>query len=62
MKKLENYTQDEKLRFDEMHKVLKQYNAMYGTKTPLPMPDYTDDEMAMYSGYRELVIARECEE
>jgi len=33
----------------------------YGTKNALPMPDYTDDEMAAYSGYRELVIAKECE-
>lgn len=62
MKKLEDYTQAEKQRFDEMLKVLKEYNARYGTKNELPMPNYTDAEMAEFSGYRELVIAKECEE
>jgi hypothetical protein len=28
----------------------------------LPLPPYTDEEMAEFSGYRELVIARECED
>jgi hypothetical protein len=62
MKKLEDYTQAEKQRFDEMLKVLKEYNARINTKSPMPMPPYTDDEMAEFSGYRELVIAKECEE
>ena len=62
MKKLEDYTQKEKQWFDEMHAVLTEYNARLGTKKELPMPDYTDHQMAEYSGYRQKVIAKECEE
>lgn len=60
MKKLEEYAESEKQRFDEMHKVLTEYNARLGTKSELPLPQFTDSQMAEYSGYRELVIAEEC--
>jgi len=62
MKKLEDYTPREKQHFDEMHTVLTQYNARLGTKVELPMPDYTDDQMSEYSGYRELLIAQRSQE
>lgn len=60
-KALEDYTPEEITKFDEMHQVLKAYNESIGTNCELPLPDYTDEEMAEYSAYRELVIARECE-
>jgi len=62
MKKLDDYKPIEKQWFDEMHKVLTEYNASIGTKKELPMPPYTDDQMAEYSGYRQKVIAKECED
>ena len=64
MKRLEDYTQAEIQHFDEMHRVLTEYNARVQKKRSaiLKVPPFTDNEMAMYSGYRELVIAKECEE
>lgn len=62
LKRLEDFTQKEVKKFDEMLKVLADYNASIGTDHELPLPPYTDEEMAEFSGYRELVIARECEE
>jgi hypothetical protein len=58
MKKLEDYTPQEKQRFDEMHAILRQYNTRLGTKAELPMPDYTDAQMGEYSGYRELLLEK----
>jgi hypothetical protein len=60
--RLANYTPDEIRKFDEMQKVLKEYNAKLGTSEELPMPSYTDDEMAEQSGYMQMVIAKECED
>ncbi len=62
LKTLDDFTEKEVKKFDEMLKVLAAYNASLGTKKELPLPDYTDKEMAEFSGYRELVIAKECEE
>jgi hypothetical protein len=61
LKKLDDFTEKEVKKFDEMLKVLAAYNASLGTKKELPLPDYTDKEMAEFSGYRQVVIARECE-
>lgn len=61
LKTLEDFTQKEIAKFDEMLNVLAAYNASLGTKKELPLPDYTDKEMAEFSGYREMVIAKECE-
>jgi hypothetical protein len=61
LKTLDDFTEKEVKKFDEMLKVLAAYNASLGTKKELPLPDYTDKEMAEFSGYRQLVIARECE-
>lgn len=60
LKTLDDFTEKEVKRFDEMLKVLAAYNASLGTKKELPLPNYTDKEMAEFSGYRQLVIAREC--
>lgn len=60
LKTLDDFTRKEIEKFDEMLKVLAAYNESLGTKKELPLPDYTDKEMAEFSGYRELVIAREC--
>jgi phage regulator Rha-like protein len=62
LKTLGDFTDKEIKKFDEMLKVLAAYNASLGTKKELPLPQYTDTEMAEFSGYRELVIAKECEE
>ncbi|MCC6836679.1 MAG: hypothetical protein IT213_16965 [Cytophagales bacterium] len=62
LKTLEDFTQNEIEKFDEMHKVLAAYNASLGTKNELPLPEYTDEEMAEHSGYRQLIIAKKCEE
>ncbi|MCC6836678.1 MAG: hypothetical protein IT213_16960 [Cytophagales bacterium] len=56
LKTLEDFTQKEIEKFDEMHKVLTAYNASLGTKNELPLPEYTNEEMAEYSGYRELLL------
>jgi hypothetical protein len=60
LKTLDDFTEKEVKKFDEMLKVLAAYNVSLGTKKELPLPDYTDKEMAEFSGYRQLVIAREC--
>lgn len=60
IKTLNDFKKKEIEKFDEMLKVLADYNASLGTKKELPLPDYTDKEMAEFSGYRQLVIAREC--
>lgn len=62
LKTLDDFTEKEVKKFDEMMKVLAAYNTSLGTKNELPLPDYTDKEMAEFSGYRELVIAKECED
>lgn len=59
---LAGFTSKEIEKFDEMHKVLTEYNARLGTNDEMPMPEYSDDEMAEYSGYREMVITKECED
>jgi len=56
LKTLDDFTKKEIEKFDEMHKVLIAYNASLGTKNELPLPEYTDEEMAEYSGYRELIL------
>jgi hypothetical protein len=60
LKMLDDFTEKEVKKFDEMLNVLAAYNASLGTKQELPLPDYTDKEMAEFSGYRELVLAKEC--
>ena len=62
LKTLDDFTEKEVKKFDEMHKVLTAYNASLGTKNELPLPKYSNKEMAEYSGYRELWIARKCED
>ncbi|MFM7858669.1 MAG: hypothetical protein ACKO96_43810, partial [Flammeovirgaceae bacterium] len=62
LKTLDDFTREEIEKFDEMLKVLATYNASLGTKKELPLPDYTDKEMAEFSGYRQLVIAKKGEE
>lgn len=62
LKTLDDFTKKEIEKFDDMHKVLTAYNASLGTKNELPLPDYTDEEMAEYSGYRELLLDKKMEE
>lgn len=59
---LAGFSSEEIKKFDKMHKVLTEYNAKLGTNDEIPMPEYSDDEMAEYSGYREMVITKECED
>ena len=61
LKTLDDFTKKEIEKFDEMHKVLTAYNASLGTKNELPLPGYTDEEMAEYSGYRELILDKKME-
>lgn len=62
LKTLGDFSGKEVKKFDEMFQVLAAYNASLGTKNELPLPQYSDYEMAEYSGYREMVIAKECED
>jgi hypothetical protein len=62
LKTLDDFLPKEIEKFDEMHKVLTAYNASLGTKNELPLPEYTDEEMAEYSGYRELLLDKKMEE
>jgi hypothetical protein len=62
LKTLEDYTASEIQKFDEMQRVLSAYNASIATKNELPLPDYTDAEMSEHSAYRQLVIAKQCED
>ncbi len=61
IKILTDFTRPEVKKFDEMHKVLTAYNASLGTRNELPLPEYTDEEMAEYSGYRELLLDKKLE-
>jgi len=51
-----DYSVDEKRIFDEMQAVLTEYNKQLDGREPLPLPNYTDDEMAEYSQYREILL------
>lgn len=62
LKALDDFTEKEVKKFDDMHKVLKTYNASLGTNNELPLPEYTDEEMAEYSGYREFLLDKKMEE
>lgn len=64
LKQLKDYTKDERAKFDKMHTVLSEYNRKVQSRQgkPLDTPPFTDHEMFMYSRYRELVIAAECED
>lgn len=57
--KTSDYSQEEIAWFDEMHNVLTAYNASLGSDHELPLPRFSDKEMAELSGYRELLIAEE---
>ena len=61
LKTLDDFTKKEIEKFDEMHKVLTAYNSSLGTRNELPLPEYTDEEMAEYSGYRELLLDKKLE-
>lgn len=61
LKTLDDFTEKEVKKFDEMHKVLTTYNASLGTDHELPLPSYSDKEMAEYSGYRELLLDKKLE-
>jgi hypothetical protein len=60
LKTLDDFTEKEIETFGAMHKILTAYNASLGTKNELPLPRYSDKEMAEYSGYRELLLDRQC--
>jgi hypothetical protein len=53
---VEDFTPDQVAIFDEMHRVLTEYNAKLETNPDTPMPNYTPDEVAAYSQYRELLL------
>jgi hypothetical protein len=57
-----DFSDDQIQKLNDMHKVLKEYNASLGTENELPLPKYSSNEMAEYSVYRELLIANECNE
>lgn len=59
---LQSFTKEEVDKFEKMHKDLEEFNRLVGSKNELPMPKYSDSEMAELSGYRQMVIGKECEE
>jgi hypothetical protein len=61
-KTIDDYSKDEILKFDLMHKTLTEYNKKLGTKNEIPLPKFASNEMSAYSVYRELLIAKESEE
>ena len=61
LKTLDDFSPKEVAGFDDMHKVLTAYNANLGKRNELPLPEYTDEEMAEYSSYRELLLDKKLE-
>lgn len=59
---LEDFNPAQKSRFDLMHEALQEYNAQLRRGESAVAPAFTDDEMAEYSIYRQLVLAKECDE
>jgi hypothetical protein len=53
---VEDFTLEQVTKFDEMHRVLTEYNAKLCTPEEIPAPKYTPDEVAAYSQYRELLL------
>lgn len=62
LKTLDDFTKKEVAKFDEMHRILTAYNASIGTDKELPLPEYSNKEMAEYSGYRQLIISKRGEQ
>jgi hypothetical protein len=54
--KLSDYTEEEKKTFDAMHQVLVEYNAQLSAGTHAEIPAYSDEDMAAYSRYREILL------
>lgn len=52
-----DYHSDEIMKFDQMHIALTEYNKSLGTIEELPLPNFSDEEMAAYSIYREILIS-----
>lgn len=62
---IDDYTLEEIRNFDHMQEVLAAYNKLLDEDDIDPaliMPEYSDIEIMEHSQYRELWIARQCEE
>ena len=53
---IKDFTPEQIRKFDEMHRILAEYNAKLCTPEEIPAPKYTPDEVAAYSQYRELLL------
>jgi hypothetical protein len=54
--KITDFTKEQADHFDEMHRVLTEYNAKLDIDENTPMPSYSPDEVAAYSQYREILL------
>jgi hypothetical protein len=60
--KLDDYTEAEKAAFDDMHRALATYNAQLGAGDEVTTPNYSDDEMADYSRFREILLTERAQQ
>ena len=51
-----DFTPEQVAIFDEMHRVLTEYNAKLDIDENTPLPNYSQDEVAAYSQYREILL------
>ncbi len=62
-KKLADFTLEEIAWLDHMQDVLTAYNDLLGKGVdPIVLPDFSDIEMLEHSQYRQLWIAKQCED
>jgi len=54
--KITDFTEEQVDHFDEMHRVLTEYNAKLDIDENTPLPNYSPDEVAKYSQYREILL------
>jgi hypothetical protein len=56
MKKLSDYTEEQKQKFDNIHRTLRHYNERLSKGEDPALPGYSEKEMSDYSIYRQLLI------
>jgi hypothetical protein len=64
MKRLEDYTQEEIERLDEIQRLMEEYNARVARDHAeiYNKPNITQEEVAANSRYREMLIEKQCKE
>jgi hypothetical protein len=60
--RVEDFTDEEVQKFESMHKTLRGYNADLRKGVSAIVPAYTDEEMSLYSTYRQLFLSSETDQ